>query len=124
MIDNVIEAYKKHRKKILKKGYEVVGIPLAISFFVILFSTIISFFLIFEISKWFFLLEVILAILLLKINKKVDTLLKVSWLSYEEKLKNYIAYYLNEKGVILSEQFRDLSIILKERSEKNIKSMT
>ncbi|TSI07662.1 hypothetical protein [Lysinibacillus sp. BW-2-10] len=121
MIDNVIEVYKKYRKKLLRKGYEVVGIPITISFFVILFSTMVSFFLIFELSKWFFLLEIILVSMLLKINKKVDNLLKISWLNYEDKLKDYIAYYLKDKGVILSEQFRDLSIILKEKSEKKYK---
>ncbi|MFT9817770.1 hypothetical protein [Lysinibacillus sp. NPDC056185] len=121
MIDNIIEDYKKYRKKILKKGYEVVGIPLTISFFVLLFSTIISFFLILELSNWFLLLEIILVIILLKINKKVDNSLKISWLNYKEKLKDYIAYYLKERGFILSDQFRELSIILKEKSEKKYK---
>ncbi|MEQ6357324.1 hypothetical protein ABNX05_22165 [Lysinibacillus sp. M3] len=121
MIDNFIQDYKKYRKKILKRGYEVVGIPVTISFFVLLFSALVSFFLIFELSKWFFLLEIIFLIMLLKINKKVDNLLEISWLNYKEKLKDYIEYYLQEKGVILSEQFRDLSIILKEKSEKKYK---
>lgn len=118
MIEKLIEDYKKYRKKILKKGYKIVGIPLTIGFFVILIGTIISFFLIFELSNWFFALEIILIIILLRINKKVDNLLQLSWLNYEEKLKDYIAYYLKDKGIILSKQFKNLSIILKDKSEK------
>ncbi|MFJ6264139.1 hypothetical protein ACIQGW_03850 [Lysinibacillus xylanilyticus] len=121
MIDNFIEDYKKYRKKILKRGYEVIGIPLTISFFVLLFSTMVSLFLIFGLSNWFLLLEIILVIMMLKINKKVDNLLKISWLNYKDKLKGYIEYYLKEQGIILSKQFRELSIILKEKSEKKYK---
>lgn len=121
MIDNFIESYKKYRKKILKRGYVILGIPLTISIFVLLFGTILSFFLIFKLSYWFLLLELFFVILLRIINNKVDNILKKSWLNYEEKLKDYIACYLEDKGIIRSQQYRDLSIILKEKSEKKYK---
>lgn len=117
MIDNIIENYNNYRKKILKKGYEVVGIPLMLSFLGLLFITILNFFLILKYDKWLILVEIILLIILWKINKKVDNLLKISWLNNEGKLKGYIACNLKEKGFTRSGQFKDLSTILKEKSK-------
>lgn len=121
MINNLIEEYKRYRRKTLKKGYQVVGLPLTISFFVLLIITIVCFFLIFEFSGWFLLFELILVIMLLQINKKVDKLLKKSWLNYELDLKKYIECFFKDKGINDPKQIRNLSTILKEKSKKKYK---
>ncbi|TQR17450.1 hypothetical protein [Psychrobacillus soli] len=121
MIDNIIENYKKYRKKTLKKGYQIVGIPLTLSFFGLLLITILNFFLILEYNNWLILIEIFLVIILWRINKKVDNLLRISWSNNEGKLKDYIACYLKDEGFIRSQQFKDFSVILREKSKQKHK---
>ena len=122
MVDNFIENYIKHRNKTVKKGYEVVGIPLTLAFFITLLCIIVNGFLIIKYNTWMFLfIEIILLIILWKINKKVDALLKLSWPTYEMKLKEYAMCYLKEKEINNSIQIKELSYILKEKSKSKYK---
>ncbi|GEL05356.1 hypothetical protein [Rummeliibacillus stabekisii] len=121
MIDNFIDDYKKHRKKIHRKGYKVVGIPSIIIFILTFGFMVLGFFLLPLISNWFIFLEIASVIILFKIDKRVDNLINLNWLKDKAKLKGYISCYLKENGFTLSSQFKELSIILKQRSEKKYK---
>ncbi|MDI7740572.1 hypothetical protein QMK38_01030 [Lysinibacillus fusiformis] len=121
MVDHIISIYKINREKIVKRGYEVVGIPLTLGLFGLLFCTIYNLFLIIDVSRWFIFLETILLYLLWEVNKKVNRLLKIGWLNYEKKLKGYIAYSLQSARLSDSEQIKNLSILLKEKSAKKYK---
>ncbi|WP_397539834.1 hypothetical protein [Rummeliibacillus pycnus] len=121
MIEKTIEDYKNYRVKKLKRGYKIIGWPLTLCFFGLLLFTFITLYLVIEINIWFSLLEIMLGFLFWIINKKVDGLLRFSWLDNEDMLKAYVNCYLKELGFVRSQQFKDLSIVLKEISKKRYK---
>ncbi|MGG0656446.1 hypothetical protein [Rummeliibacillus pycnus] len=121
MIEKTIGDYKNYRVKKLKRGYKIIGWPLTLGFFVLLLFTFTTLYLVIEISIWFSLIEILIGVLFWIINKKVDGLLRISWLDNEDMLKAYVNCYLEERGFVRSQQFKDLSIVLKEISKKRYK---
>ncbi|WP_391206635.1 hypothetical protein [Psychrobacillus sp. L4] len=121
MLDNFIDTYYKQKAK---KGYEVIGKKLTILFMGDIFA-IIAVFIYSIISKDLIVLFItpFLFITVFIINKKIDGLLMNYFKRSAPELKQFVLNYLKiTLGFNHSSQYKEFSVQLQHKGEKNMKS--